>query len=90
MGKQEIVEHIGEESGKTTIEGESGLETADRCANCGKELPYEEYNPHSPQTDFIIHTVPGEGSHTSPAKKMYCSTGCFVMELKDLYGEALF
>lgn len=90
MAKQEIVEHIEKESGGTAIENESDLETTNHCANCGKELPYEEYNQHSPQTDFVTHTVPGDGPHTPPIKKVYCSTGCFVTELKDLYGEALF
>lgn len=89
MAKQEIREHIEEESGCTTIKDESDLDTGNYCANCGKELPYEEYNQHTPQTDFITHTIPGEGPHTPPAKKVYCSTGCFVAELQDLYGGAL-
>lgn len=90
MSKKDIVEHIEEESGKSTTEVEFDLEKANQCANCGKTLPYEEYNQHSPQTDFVIHAVPGGDPHTPPAKKVYCSTGCFVTELKDLYGEALF
>ncbi len=55
MAKQDIVEHLEGELERT--ESEPDLEEPNRCAHCDTLLPYEEYNQHSPQTDFIIHTM---------------------------------
>ena len=89
MSRQDLVDHVEERIEEQTRTTDIDVKNDRECSTCGTVMPYEEFNEHSPQTDYVVHHVPGQDMFTDSAKKVYCSTSCFVTELQELYGESL-
>ena len=81
MGKQEISKAIENQLQEDTVISEEVVQSPKRCHHCGKEMDYETYNETSPQSDFIIHVLPGVDQYTPPRLVMYCDVSCFMNEL---------
>jgi len=89
MGKKEIIDHIeSQEEGRSRkCLTADDLDTTPECAFCEAEMPYADFNEHSPSADYIVHVVPGEDEYTEPDKILYCSTQCLVKKRKSLISE---
>jgi len=83
MGKQDLAEAIEREIQSEQEITADELDVEPECAYCGREMAYERYNEHSPKSDYVIHTVPGN-NHEPPQKLAYCGATCFVEEMSEL------
>jgi hypothetical protein len=89
MGKKEVIEHIESQNprSKEQFVAADDLDTTPECAYCEAEMPYVDFNEHSPSADYVIHVVPGEDEYTEPDKVLYCSTRCLVKQRESLISE---
>ena len=83
MSKQDLVNELEREiTGKQHISA-NDLDTAPQCAYCGKQMPYDRYNEHTAQSDYLCHILPGPGDEPTE-KRLYCGSTCFVAEMNEL------
>jgi len=82
MGKKELTDEIKQGISEPSVVQAEELDTIQKCAVCGKEMPYEKYNDKSPQANFISHVIPGADEFTPGKRLLYCSIQCFMNEME--------
>lgn len=83
MAEEDVAQYIrGNEdtSGRPIISGDD-IEAPPKCHSCGKQMPDAEYNDDAPESDYLVHVLPGEDDATPTGKDFYCGVSCFVKEM---------
>jgi hypothetical protein len=76
MGREELIEAIEDRAKEPSTVSADDLDTMNRCTYCEAAMPYEEYNEHDPQMDYVRRILPTEGETSPPQKLLYCSVKC--------------
>lgn len=76
MGRKELIEAIEDRAKESSIVSADDLDTMNRCTYCGAAMPYEDYNEHDPQMDYVCRILPTGGETSPPEKLLYCSVRC--------------
>lgn len=86
MGEPDIEDAIEEQLKDEITLTEDEFKSPPDCRHCNRELDYETFNETSPQTDYIVHVIPGADQHTPSKRVKYCDVSCFVSEMRQYEG----
>lgn len=88
VAEEDVVEYLqsNEDMERAVITGDD-IEAPPACVSCDRQMPDAEYNDNAPESDYIVHVLPGEDDTTPAGKDYYCGVGCFLEEMGVRFSE---